>query len=115
MSPAILFAFALTATGTHNPRDPLDCSGVTSYPFEIAITGLQSLGKLDVSEVDRVRSKSEVIATRRLKPDLERQVLLLTIRTKRNKTIRAMVINYASHEECSEGDAKIFEITELPD
>jgi hypothetical protein len=114
MSPAIFTALALAAAGAHHSRDPFDCSGVQHYPFSLAIVTLQNLGRLDDSDVDYERSKSEVIATRRLKPNLERQVLLLNIRTKTNKIIRAMVINYASREECSaDGDTQIYEITEL--
>lgn len=89
-----------------------DCSGVHNYPFMVAITELQNAGKLRIADVDFRTSKSEVIATRQVKRNLQRQVLRLDIRT-RNAALRAMVINYASPDECSMPGTKVYLLTEV--
>ena len=85
-----------------------DCTGTERWPTSIAIVHLKNSGLTSNELLDFSKTKTVRLASQQIEENLFRQVHLITFTEKSGKTIQAITVNDASHEECSMSEGAVF-------
>ena len=85
-----------------------DCTGSERWPTNIAIVHLKNSGLTSNELLDLSKTKTVRLASQKIEENLFRQVHLITFTEKSGKTIQAITVNDASHEECSMSEGAVF-------
>jgi hypothetical protein len=89
-----------------------NCTGREAWPASMAYVHLKNAGALTPENVDSSQTRAELVASEKIGRDRYRQVHLVRFTTKAGAQVSAVVINEASHEECSLTEAQVFMVAQ---
>jgi len=94
---------------THVSNGP-DCSG--SWPTNMAFVLLKNAGITTNSKIDFSKTKTVRLASEKIGKDLYHQVYDVIFTEYSGRTIEAIAVHDASHEECSMTGVKLFVVSQ---
>lgn len=100
----LMFSFSASAK---NP----DCTGADRWPASVAFVKLKNAEIIDSHTLDDDKTKVVRLASEKIGKDLYRQVHRVTFVKKSGETVAAIVLNDASHEECSVDGGDVYVIS----
>jgi hypothetical protein len=92
-------------------RGPI-CTDPEAWPAGMAYGHLKNAGALTPESTDFSKTRAELVASEKIGRDRYRQVHVVRFTTKAGAQVSAVVINEASHEECSLTEAQVFMVAQ---
>ena len=95
--------------GSHLSNGP-DCSG--SWPTDMAFVLMKNAGITNNEKIDFSKTKTVRLASQRIGEDLYHQVYDVVLTEYSGRTIEAIAVHDASHEECSMTGVDLFVVSQ---
>ena len=90
--------------------DP-NCAGRGRWPSNMAFAELKNSGVFESNSVDSSLTESTLIASQRLKGNKFKQVFLVRFHlTNGGKLVSAIVVSYATNDECSIAKPDVYQV-----
>lgn len=87
-----------------------NCSGVERWATKMAFVHLKNAGITNNKKLDFTKTKTERLASEKIKNNLYRQIHHVTFTEKSGNVIEVITNNEASNEECSMSGVKVYVI-----
>ncbi len=103
---AVMFSFPVFA------KSP-DCTGVERWPANLVESAVVDSGFADRDALDYNKTKVVRLASEKIGKDLYRQVHRVTFVKKSGESMMGIVLNDASHDECSMAGGDVYLISKF--
>ena len=105
----IILLFVLTSAFAGQP----DCTGLNSYPANIALTFLMNKQVVSKDEVDSSKTLVRRLASEQIDKDLYKQVHYIVFTKHSGGRVAVITINEASSTECSMDQGVVYEVIKI--
>jgi hypothetical protein len=108
----VLAASLLALPAAHAADTAPNCIDPQAWPASMAYVHLKNAGALTPESTDSSKTRAERVASEKIGRDRYRQVHIVRFTTKAGAQVSAVVINEASHDECSLTEAQVFMVAQ---